>query len=292
MRVSSQLGTGISTGSVGRGVGFMRITRKMDLYCGVKPYHEVLLTYAGRSEFWVDGRTGVRVPGSIQLLEPGQVYRDLRRSSPETFQVLSLDADLIAASCDALGIARGARLSTVDVAPNDPRAAALVRLHELAREGTDAFTIEAAITEGATAFASYMRGPWKDSGQGDARLRSNVRRARDFLLDHLAEPVTLDALAEHARTDKFRLCRAFSAEVGLPPHAFLTHARIARSRVLLRHGVRPSELAARVGFCDQSQLHRHFRRIVGVTPGEYARSLNVTGASAPIADGQTCSRPG
>ena len=42
------------------------------------------------------------------------------------------------------------------------------------------------------------------------RLRPNLRRAREFLLDHLADKVTLDDLADHARTDKFHLCREFS----------------------------------------------------------------------------------
>jgi len=34
-----------------------------------------------------------------------------------------------------------------------------------------------------------------------------------------------------------------------------------------------AEAAQAVGFYDESQLHRHFRRIVGVPPGVYARSF-------------------
>jgi len=102
-------------------------------------------------------------------------------------------------------------------------------------------------------------------------LRPSVRRAHEFLLDHLADDITLDALAEHARADKFHLCRAFSREIGFPPYAFLTQARIACARILLRRGLRPSEIAPLLGVCDQSQMHRHFRRIVGCTPGAYAR---------------------
>jgi AraC-like DNA-binding protein len=45
-----------------------------------------------------------------------------------------------------------------------------------------------------------------------------------------------------------------------------------RAKELLAAGVRPSEIAPRVGFYDQSQLNRHFRRIVGTTPGAYARA--------------------
>ena len=41
---------------------------------------------------------------------------------------------------------------------------------------------------------------------------------------------------------------------------------------LLARGVPQAEVAARVGLYDQSQLHRHFKRIAGVTPGAYARA--------------------
>jgi AraC-like DNA-binding protein len=100
-----------------------------------------------------------------------------------------------------------------------------------------------------------------------------VRRARAFLHDALADKITLDELAEPAGLDKFHLVRAFRAEVGLPPYEYLTYLRISRVRELLQRGVLVAEAAQTVGFCDESQLHRHFRRIVGVTPGVYAGSF-------------------
>ena len=42
---------------------------------------------------------------------------------------------------------------------------------------------------------------------------------------------------------------------------------------LLRARLPASQVAAEVGIYDQSQLNRHFKRIVGVTPGQYARAL-------------------
>jgi AraC-like DNA-binding protein len=100
-----------------------------------------------------------------------------------------------------------------------------------------------------------------------------VRRARAFLHDALADKINLDELAEHAALDKFHLVRTFRAEVGVPPYEYLTHLRVARARQLLERGVLVAEAAQTVGFYDESQLHRHFRRIVGVTPGAYARSF-------------------
>jgi AraC-like DNA-binding protein len=41
---------------------------------------------------------------------------------------------------------------------------------------------------------------------------------------------------------------------------------------LLARGVSQIEVAARVGFYDQSLLHRHFKRIVGLTPGAFVRA--------------------
>ena len=49
--------------------------------------------------------------------------------------------------------------------------------------------------------------------------------------------------------------------------------RHARAKELLQIGVLVAQVAQAVGFYDESQLHRHFRRIVGVTPGAYARSF-------------------
>jgi AraC-like DNA-binding protein len=100
-----------------------------------------------------------------------------------------------------------------------------------------------------------------------------VKRARVLLDARFTETVSLDELAAHARLDKFRLCRAFRDEVGLPPHAYVTHRRIGLAGALLARGIAQAEVAKRVGLYDQSQLHRHFKRISGVTPGEYVRAL-------------------
>jgi AraC-like DNA-binding protein len=57
----------------------------------------------------------------------------------------------------------------------------------------------------------------------------------------------------------------------MPPHAWLTDARVRRARRLLDAGTAPAEAAVAVGFTDQPHLNRHFARIVGVPPGAYQR---------------------
>ena len=57
-------------------------------------------------------------------------------------------------------------------------------------------------------------------------------------------------------------------------HEGLAHPELRRGlAALLRRRVPQAEVAARIGLYDQSQLHRHFKRIAGVTPGEYVRAM-------------------
>ncbi|MFE2889111.1 AraC family transcriptional regulator [Streptomyces sp. NPDC059272] len=96
-------------------------------------------------------------------------------------------------------------------------------------------------------------------------------RARAVLEARMAEPPTLEQLAGDLGTSPFALLRAFRNAYGMPPHTWLTDARVRRARRLLDAGTGPAEAAVAVGFTDQPHLNRHFARIVGVPPGAYQR---------------------
>jgi AraC-like DNA-binding protein len=70
------------------------------------------------------------------------------------------------------------------------------------------------------------------------------------------------------------LVRLFRERTGLPPHALQVAHRIRAARRLLEAGQTIAAAAAATGFVDQSHLHRHFQRSLGVTPGEYQRRLS------------------
>jgi AraC-like DNA-binding protein len=90
-------------------------------------------------------------------------------------------------------------------------------------------------------------------------------------------------LAADLGTSPFALLRAFRDVYGLPPHAWLTDARVRRARRLLDAGTAPAEAAVTVGFTDQPHLNRHFARIVGVPPGAYQRERkNVQDPPGPL----------
>jgi predicted branched-subunit amino acid permease/AraC-like DNA-binding protein len=61
-------------------------------------------------------------------------------------------------------------------------------------------------------------------------------------------------LAAAVEASPFSLLRAFRAETGLPPHAYVNQRRVRLARDLLTQGVAPADVAARVGFADQAHL--------------------------------------
>jgi AraC-like DNA-binding protein len=99
-----------------------------------------------------------------------------------------------------------------------------------------------------------------------------VRRSREYLEEHAAENVSLRALAGIAGLSAFHLCRVFHSAVGMPPHAYRTQIRVRRAKSLLRAGMPIALAAAEAGFHDQAHLTRIFKRIVGLTPGRYAKA--------------------
>ncbi len=98
---------------------------------------------------------------------------------------------------------------------------------------------------------------------------AGVERVREYLHAHLAETCSLAELARVAGLRRRHLVAAFRARYGLPPHRYLTQIRIDAARAMLAEGLPPVEVAAAVGFADQSHLVRQFKALVGATPGRY-----------------------
>lgn len=98
-----------------------------------------------------------------------------------------------------------------------------------------------------------------------------VQQVRDYLASHYARNISLNELANLTSLSPFRLLRAFRKQTGLPPHAYLNHVRVQQAKQLLAAGYPIIDVALATGFADQSHLHRHFKKRLGVTPGQYVR---------------------
>lgn len=102
----------------------------------------------------------------------------------------------------------------------------------------------------------------------------SLRIAFEYLADQPERNVGLDELATVAGIGKFRLIRLFRQRTGLPPHALQLAHRIRAARRLLEAGLSIAEAAEATGFADQSHLHRHFQKSLGMTPAEYRQRFD------------------
>ena len=99
-----------------------------------------------------------------------------------------------------------------------------------------------------------------------------VRQVRQYIHEHLSEAIALDDLAEAACLSRFHFARRFAAATGRPPMRYLAECRVAAARTHLLAGPAPLRHVARVvGFADEFQLSRVFKRITGVSPGALRR---------------------
>ena len=98
------------------------------------------------------------------------------------------------------------------------------------------------------------------------------KRIVEFIEEHLAEEISLAALAELVDLSLYHFARAFTQSFGVPPHRYHMARRMDRARSLLqRPELSVTQIGIQLGFCETSSLTRTFRRFTGVTPTEYRR---------------------
>jgi AraC family transcriptional regulator len=110
-----------------------------------------------------------------------------------------------------------------------------------------------------------------ERGHDGALPRGRLRAVVEFVEEHLDAGVTLEQMAAVARLSVYHFARQFKNATGLPPHQYVIRRRVERARQLLQAETDLSlaEVAAHAGFSDQSQFCHHFKRLVGLTPGQF-----------------------
>jgi AraC-like DNA-binding protein len=102
-----------------------------------------------------------------------------------------------------------------------------------------------------------------------ARRNAGLVRAAEFIHDNCTRSLKLKEICSAASLSAAYLVRAFKAQYGMSPHAYLINCRIEFSRRQLRLGRPLAEVALAAGFCDQAHLQRSFKKFVAATPGQY-----------------------
>ncbi|MEJ8642230.1 AraC family transcriptional regulator [Streptomyces sp. MS1.HAVA.3] len=228
----------------------------------------------GVEEIGLPGHSVRAGPGSVVLINP-EVPHSARAGVPEGWAYATLypSRDLIVEVADEIGTLRGTPGFTADMVADLQGARAITEIHRAAEAG-NALAADTLLRGLVVRMLTRHAGPLPSrtvQGAGGAEAAA----ARAVLQERMADPPSLEQLAAELGTSPFALLRAFRERYGMPPHTWLTDARVRRACRLLDAGTPPAEAAVTVGFTDQPHLNRHFTRIVGVPPGAYRRERAV-----------------
>lgn len=102
----------------------------------------------------------------------------------------------------------------------------------------------------------------------------NIQRAVGFIESNFRRPLFLAQIAAVACLSRYHFSRVFRKHVGLSPFQFLAYVRVRRALEVLATG-RHTILSAglQVGYRDQREFIRQFRKFTGTTPSRYLKSL-------------------
>jgi AraC family transcriptional regulator len=116
-----------------------------------------------------------------------------------------------------------------------------------------------------------------ERGRDGALPRGRLRAVVEYIEEHLDASPSLERMAAVVGLNPYHFARQFKAATGLPPHQYVIARRVERAKELLQAGADLSlaEVALHAGFSDQSQFCRHFKRLVGVTPGQFRKPARI-----------------
>ncbi|WP_110640536.1 AraC family transcriptional regulator [Salinicola sp. CPA57] len=233
------------------------------------------VTLAGRQDFFSGGQYHRSPPGNVIQFNPGEVHDGQSGGGSALGYVMTYvsPAQLEAAFADATGHESTESFRSRDTLIPDPvlRDAILELARLVTQHVGSRIDQEYALYRIATRLVQRdgQFNPGAVVGRSDALLK----RAREYVLAHLEEDMSLDDLSQAAHLSKYHFLRLFRQQFGMTPHQYVINCRINAARHALETGEQPSAVAMRYGFADLSHFNRRFKRIYAMTPYQYQRAV-------------------
>jgi AraC-like DNA-binding protein len=234
-------------------------------------YYVISLIARGRQSFTHQGTKLSTPPGGLILINPDTVHTG-EAADTRGFELRSLYPSTSLMETAVFELTGRRALPFFKEVRVDQRWAtsSVLSLHKAILDGADLLECESRIL---LTMAQLIR-QYADIGATEGHLgkeKKAIQQVRQYIDEHFAESVTLNRLAQRVALSPYYLLRVFGAEVGMPPYAYLESVRIRHTQRLIKAGKPLAEVAAEVGFSSQSHMTRQFKKIIGVTPGQYAQ---------------------
>lgn len=225
----------------------------------------------GAEAFAYRGGTHVATAGSIVTIHPGEVHTGYAADAAQgwTYRMLYPSVEILRTAIDSR---QDLPFFPQPVIHDPPIARLILRLHR-ALEGNSRLEQDDRLLWTMAQLVSRHAADCRSLPRVGKETQP-IQQVRNYLEAHCAENLSLEQLASIANLSPFYLIRAFRRQVGMPPHGYLNQVRLDRARQLLAQGQPIASVAQLTGFSDQSHLTRQFKRMLGVTPGQYQAKGN------------------
>ncbi|MNW36483.1 Melibiose operon regulatory protein [compost metagenome] len=106
------------------------------------------------------------------------------------------------------------------------------------------------------------------------QIDTRLIKVNRFIRNNYHQPITLNILAELVETNPVYLCNSYSRVFKIPPMNHLLKLRLEKAKEYLSSSdISVKEISYKIGYVSNSQFSAYFKKMVGVTPIEYRRSL-------------------
>lgn len=97
-----------------------------------------------------------------------------------------------------------------------------------------------------------------------------VRQAQGYIQEHYAQRLSLQDVADHCYVSQWHLSKLLNRHLGQTFYDLLNSIRIQQAKRLMEDpSLRISEIAERVGYADTAHFSRVFKKLEGVSAGEW-----------------------
>lgn len=116
---------------------------------------------------------------------------------------------------------------------------------------------------------------WQSHSEYNNRVEDNtIKQIRQYIIEHSHEQISLNGIAQKYELSPIYISKLFKEQLGINYITFLTECRLEKAKKLMLNPEKSlKEITFEVGYQDPNYFSKVFRRIVGLSPTEYRKSL-------------------
>jgi AraC-like DNA-binding protein len=258
------------------GIPFDALTATYFTHAFARHIHEgyaIGIIERGAEAFYYRRQIEYAPQGTLVVVQPGELHTGEAVTLAEgwSYRMIYPAADLVRRAAEELtGIAQGIPYFPQGVIRDPELFTQFQQMHLLLEHAQDALERETQLLW----FLSRLVRRHAAHKPALSRLQDApqaLQQAVNFLHAQYPHAISLEQLAQTVYLSPFHLSRLFRERLGVPPHTYLNQIRVQQAQHLLRQGESLAAVAVRVGFADQAHFSKAFKRIVGVSPGQYRK---------------------